>query len=394
MRRLGLAVALIATALAAGAPAGAQTISDLTFELQSLQTRIAAGDKAGYAAQSERIAAIGAAIVAASPDVWKSKRETDAAVVYLLSAGQPHDIVRLLDSGAVPPSEIPLMRGALAYVLGNEDEAQKRLAGIDPRSLGLRLAAPIAFAQSVLETKRDPAKAIALLDLARLLAPGTLIEEAALRREVMLVSDQRDVDRVAFLSRQYAARFGGSIYADGFLHTLANSLTQTRTVDSPATFAKFAAFFAALAPEARRSFLLAVSRAADLDAKFEVAAAAAREALRVVVPDSADEARAKLYEAMARILTLEYNSGLAELQSVAAAKLDRRDQELLASARGVAAFLRQPPAEIVEHPEAAAGPPAAKQDDATAQTIALAEASLGRTAALAQTSPTSEKGNP
>ena len=45
------------------------------------------GDKAAYAAQPERIAAIGAAITAAKPDVWKSKSETDAVVIYLLAAG-------------------------------------------------------------------------------------------------------------------------------------------------------------------------------------------------------------------------------------------------------------------------------------------------------------------
>ena len=117
----------------ARAAASAQTISDLTLDLQNLQARIAAGDKAAYASQAERISAVGAAIVAAKPEVWQSKHETDAAVIYLFSGGQPRDIVRLIESGAVPPSEIPLMRGALAYVLGNEAEAEKRLSAIDAR---------------------------------------------------------------------------------------------------------------------------------------------------------------------------------------------------------------------------------------------------------------------
>ena len=338
------------------------------------------GDKAAYAAQPERIAAIGAAITAAKPDVWKSKSETDAVVIYLLSGGQPRDIVRLLESGAVPPSEIPLMRGALAYTLGAEDEAQKRLSALDPRSLGLPLAGPVAFAQSVLETKRDPAKAIALLDLARLLAPGTLIEEAALRRETVLASDQRQVDRVALLARQYASRFGASIYAEAFLKTLAEALADSGALDSSDNFAKFDPFFAALAPETRRAFLLLVARAAVLDGKFDVVAAASAETLGVVTPDSADEARAKLYQATARILTPDYDAGLAELQSVAAAKLDRFDQQLLASARAIAAFLRQPPPDVTSQDLAPAAADA--QPDAATQTIALGETALGRTASL------------
>ncbi len=381
MRPFSLAAALTAITLAGGAPAGAQSISDLTSDLQALQARIATGDKAAFAAQSERINAIGAAIGAAAPDVWQSKRETDAVVIYLLSGGEPREIVHVLEGGAIPVSETPLIRGALAYVLGNEEEAVKRLAGLDPRSLELRLAGPVAFAQSVLETKRDPAKAVALLDLARLLAPGTLIEEAALRRETMLASDQHNIDRVASLSRQYAMRFGASVYADNFLQSLADALTQSGTVDSPENFAKFGAFFAALTPETRRSFLLSVARTAVLDGKFEAAAAAAGGALGVVVAESAEEARGKLYQGMARILTPEYDAGLAELQSIVAARLERRDQELLTSARGIAAFLRQPLAANLEH-SATASPPKATADDAATQTIALAESALERTASL------------
>jgi chemotaxis protein MotC len=306
-----LAATAIVAGLALGAAAAAETsIAELTFDLQALQARIAAGDKAAYASQAERIAAIGAAIVAAKPDVWQSKRETDAVVIYLLSGGQPRDVVRLLESGAVPSSEIPLIRGSLAYALGNEAEAEKRLKGIDASRLPARLAGPMAFAQSVIETGSDPAKAIALLDLARLLAPGTLVEEAALRREIMLHADRRDVDSVAQLARQYASRFGASIYADSFLQTLAGALAQTGAIESAANLDKFQPFFAALNPDMRRVFLL----------------------------------------------------GLA---------------------RGVAAFLRQPPESSAAQPIDVEAVVKADPNDAAAQTIVLAEAALGRTASLA-----------
>lgn len=392
-RRLAclLGVAAIAAAFGVG-DASAQTISDLTMDLQNLQVRIAAGDKAAYASQAERIAAVGAAIAAAKPEVWQSKHETDAAVIYLFSGGQPRDIVRLVESGAVPVSEIPLMRGALAYVLGNEAEAEKRLSAIDARRLSLRLAGPMAFAQSVIETSRDSAKAIELLDLARLLAPGTLVEEAALRREVMLEADQHAVERVAGLARQYASRFGNSVYAEAFLQTLAGALAQSGAIDSPDNFSKFHAFFAALAPDARRGFQLGLARAAILNGRFEVAAMAASAALDSVPPDSVEEARGKLYEAMARILTPDYDAALAELQSVAQTRLDHRDQELLAAARGVATFLRAPPVSPAGAPPAAdaAAMASANPNDATAKTIVLAEAALDRTASLAAVAP---KGN-
>jgi hypothetical protein len=121
-----------------------------------------------------------------------------------------------------------------------------------------------------------------------------------------------------------------------------------------------------------------------LSGRFEVAAAGAAAALDGVAPDSADEARGKLYEAMAHILTPDYDAALSELQSVAPARLDRHDQDLLAAARGVAAFLRQAPVGPAAPLAAdAAAMAAANPNDAVAQTIVLAEAALGRTAPLA-----------
>ena len=148
MRGRRLACALAATAIVAslgGAAAAAQTISDLTMDLQNLQVRIAAGDKAAYASQAERISAIGAAIVAAKPEVWQSKRETDAAVIYLFSGGQPRDIVRLVESGAVPASPRCPYVGA-AYAMPTEQHRIR--ASRLPESLAEPKACclPVAYA--------------------------------------------------------------------------------------------------------------------------------------------------------------------------------------------------------------------------------------------------------
>ena len=382
-----------ASEVAAPPPTSAQTISAMAADLQTLQARIASGDKAAYATQPDRFNAIGAAIAVAKPEVWQSKRETDAVVVYLLSGGQPRDVVQLLQSGAVPKSETPLMRGAIAYIAGNEAEAESLLGGVDPRRIDLRLAGQVAFAQSVLRTTHDAKRAIALLDLARLLAPGCLVEEAALRREILLVVDQRDIDRAASLSRQYATRFGRSVYADDFLHGLANALVQAGLTENLPSFGKLQVLVSWLAPDVRRDFLLTIARAEVVNGKFEVAGAAAAAALRDTPGDGADEARGRLYEAAAQILTREYDDGAAELQSVAPLKLDKGDQSLLAAVRGVAAYLRQPLNEAGsprEEPPPDALTPQGGADHAAA-TIALAEAALSRTAALAGVA---EKGNP
>lgn len=374
------ALILLAFALGAASPARAQSIVALTNDLQALQVKIAAGDRAAYAEQTEHLRAIGAAIAAASPETWQAKSETDAAVIYLLSGGRTRDIIQLLQSGAVPQSEAPLMRGALAYIVGDETEARSILGPLDPRALDLRLAGQIAYAQSMLTASQDPKKAIGILDVARLLAPGSLVEEASLRREIGLVAEQRDIDRFTTLCRQYVTRFGKSVYADRFLQSLATVALKAELIVDLPSFQKFHNFVSSLSREARGHFLLTVARAETVNGKFAVAGVASSEALQEAATDSAEEARGKLYEASARILTPEYDKALAELQGVAEAKLDKRDQALLGAVRGVATYLRGAPAEPAD---AAAPPPPQSGDDKVATTIALAESALSRTAGQA-----------
>ena len=186
---------------------GPHPISDMVEELQKIQVRMATGDRTAYGLQNEKLRAIAAAIAAAKPDVWKKKSETDAAAAYVLGGGQPAVLTRLMASNAVPKSEDALLRGALAYAAGRGQDAIELLGQIDPRFVSLRLGAQLAYARSVLVTGKSPDQAIELLDLARLLAPGTLVEEAALRREILITGDRHYADRMIFLSRQYVSRF-------------------------------------------------------------------------------------------------------------------------------------------------------------------------------------------
>ena len=394
-RRLACALAAAAIVAAFGGvvDASAQTISDLTSDLQNLQVRIAAGDKAAYASQAERISAVGAAIVAAKPEVWQSKHETDAAVIYLFSGGQPRDIVRLIESGAVPASEIPLMRGALAYVLGNEAEAEKRLSGIDARRLPLRLAGPMAFAQSVIETSRDSAKAIELLDLARLLAPGTLVEEAALRREVMLEADQHDVERVARLARQYASRFGAlglrrSLPADA--RRRAGAIRGDR---QPGEFQQVPRLLRRAG--ARRASRLPARTGARGDSERPVRGrrhgrrgGARRRSARQRRRGARQALRSDGAHSHPRLRRRRSPSCKASLRPVSIATIRNCSPRRAAWRRSCAS---RPPSSAAPPPAAdAAAMASANPNDAIAQTIVLAEAALGRTASLAAVAP---KGN-
>jgi chemotaxis protein MotC len=387
IRNIVLAVGLFAASACAADPE--PTIAQAMSDLQLLQVRMAQGDKAAYTAQQERLHAIGAAIAAASPESWKDKSETDAAVAYVLSGGEPRVIAKLLERGVVPKPEDPMMRGALAYASGRAREAEALLGDLDAKKASLRLAGQLAFAQSVLKTSLDPKRAVALLDLARLVAPGSLVEEAALRREILLVGDQHNADRAALLARQYVTRFGRSIYADNFIEGLATTTARFGLCNDLASLQRFVLLLALATPDQRRNFLLTVSREQTLSGKFEVAGAAAHEVLQDAGADDAAQARATLFEAVAKLSGADNEAAVETLKNIDRSKLAKADQGLLAAASYAAAHMRDPPSEAALAQAAQDGPTAEASANAggvevasVAETIKQAEALIARSAAL------------
>lgn len=371
------ALAGCALMLAVSAKAEDAAISpvQLVNKLQNAQGDIAQGDPAAYAAQPKLLQEISEAFSAAKPEVWRNPRNARAAVIYLLSGGQPRLVMRLLETGNIPKDDENLMRGALAYELGHEAEARQLLGALDPKSLDLTLGGQVAFVQSILVTTIDTKKAVGLLDLARLLMPGGLVEEAALRREVALVGDiARDADKFMALAGQYMNRFPKSPYADNFLKSFTTALLRLRLAEDVANFPKFELMTANLGRDDRRSLFLTIARTALVNGKIAMADVAASKALTLAVADSADEARGRLYQAAARTLTDQYESGVAQLQAIDPKKLPKRDAALLAAARTIARRVRETTTAI----SAAAAPAAApdQPDDTASATIHLAESAL------------------
>jgi chemotaxis protein MotC len=390
--RLALALAAFAVLTPVAAVADSAHVSDLVDELRQIQLRIAQGDKAAYPAQLNQLKTIGTAIAAASPETWKTRREADSLVIYILSGGSLANVAPLLKGDALIESERSLARGALAYVTNHETDAITLLKDADLTALDARLAGEVAFARSVLETKRDAKAAVDLLDWARLVEPGGLVEEAALRREIALLADARDMSRLTVLTRQYVSRFAASLYAPDFLRDLAGAIARLGLVDDPADYKLLSSAVAALPPDGRRAFLLDLARSGVISARFVAAASAATEALEGSKADSPEALRARLYLAASRLFSDAYDAAIADLKTLSASELDRADASLLAAARKVAAELRvAPDLNVFNTQNAAALPDANKEKPSgAALTIAQAQEALQRTSSLAPT----ESGGP
>jgi chemotaxis protein MotC len=381
--KLALALAAFAVLTPVAAVADSAHVSDLVDELRGIQFRIAQGDKAAYAAQLSQLKTIGAAIAAASPETWKNKREADSLVIYILSGGSLADVAPLLKGDTAIESERSLARGALAYVTNHEADAIALLAQTDLSALDRRVAGEVAFARSVLETKRDEKAAVDLLDWARLLGPCGLVEEAALRREIALLAEAKDASRLATLTRQYVTRFASSLYAADFFRDLAGAIARLGLADDPANYKLLSSAVAALSTDGRREFLLTLAKSGVVSAHFVAAASAATEALESSKTDSPEAMRARLYLAASRVFSDAYDAAIAELKTLSASNLDRADASLLAAVRRVAAELRIAPDAGVFNTENAVALPDPDKDKPSGP-------ALQRTSSLAPT----ESGGP
>jgi len=291
-------------------------------------------------------------------------------VIYLLSGGKPAMIRTLLSYDKPPAIEDRLIKGALAYVEGHEDEARDLLRPVDVRSLPPSLGGPVALVQSALIVRQDVASAMAFLDEARLLMPGTLVEEAALRREIFLAGQVDNADKFEALAIQYVRRFRHSIYAGNFREHLAVALTRFSFAQNTNMFSRVQRILEHLDPASRRSLYLMVARTAVLRGKTDMARLAAEQAAAASRDGSPDGDRARLYRAITSVLGDSYEDGMRDLAKIDRKRLSVRDAELLDATQRLAGQVRKWPEGAAPGQRTAASaeppPPIARIDTASA----------------------------
>ncbi len=273
-----------------------------------------------------------------------------------------------------------MAKGAIAYLEGVEGVDRDTLLNLDPLALDVSLGAHVAFVQASLLTGIDRPKALAKLDLARLLAPGGLVEEAALRREVGLLSETAEFDKFAELARQYWQRFRDSPYAPNFLRQFLLSAARVSVRISVAEWTQLDEFINSLKPDTRRALYLVMAQSAAVSGNFALGDLAAGRALDLSPENSVERQRALLFRAAARVGAADFAQGPVLLREVDRARLPSGDQPIYdAAALVTARIFRAPEARFASPPPGAAN----AVDLATAQaerSVKDADAALVRVA--------------
>lgn len=378
-RRTGLGVAaaaLLASGNAYG-QAGVGEPYELVRSLQALQDQVARGNTSAQARQRVLIGQIAEQFSKTDPAKWKDPRNLRAAAVFVFSGGSAQFLKSVPQEAEPTDVEGKLIKAAVALSKGNREEAGKQLLAIDARMLDVTVAGHVAYVQAELVAEKEPAKAIAYLDDARLLAPGTLIEEAALRRQAALVSATGDLARHLDVAAKYLRRFPHSTYAGSFLQSLAVQVVATADASKPDDLLKVEQLVNALSRAHQSEASVIMAKAALDTGKLDMAQHAAERGLKLAHAGSADEMRMRVYLAASLVAGDELEKGVALLGEVDRAKLSTEDLSLLESAAAVAAQVRSPvgsagaltgmPAAAEGGRESAPPPALARAHDAIAQ---------------------------
>src|SRR5690625_2163785 len=191
---------------------------ELTRSLNALQDQIALGNEAAFAAQQGLLRELGEQMLGFDRAIWREPVNARAAIGFVLSGGEAELLRVLLAEDALPAEEAAVAGAAFAYAMGRWDEASAGFDEVDARRLPPVLGAHVALVQASLAMREAPEEARRHLENARLLAPGTLVEEAALRRQLSIESRLGQVESFSSLAKHYFRRFPNSIYGANFRH--------------------------------------------------------------------------------------------------------------------------------------------------------------------------------
>jgi chemotaxis protein MotC len=265
------------------------------------------------------------------------------AEIFVLSGGSASILQPWEEGLERGGKEETLFRGIMAYGKGSSAEAERRLFALDATSFDSMRGGHLALAQALLSSRVNPERAFSFFDKARLLLPGTLVEEAALRQMAVLAAKTGNRERFASSAISYLSRFPRSAYVGGFEAQLAFHIARFPGRDGMLILQEILQAHPAGWGRCLACFCASIAEQALLLGKAELTTVAARASLPLVSDDRPEKQRLLLYYGAALIVTDDYASGVEILRSLKQDILEEKDRELQNASLAVAAKLRETP---------------------------------------------------
>lgn len=351
-----LAAAALAAALAWTQPARAQEIGlqpyQMVRSLQLVQDRIAGGDHAALPMQNKLLEMIDARLRRTGDEEFADRRNFHALMVYAMSGGNPATIADILASLEIDETDRAAGAAILGYLLGDVAQSRAALSGIEPQDFPTEVAAFLSLIKGSVLAADDAEAGLSMLDEARLLSPGTLVEEAALRRTVTLAAQIGQADRFLSASEQYARRYLRSPYSAQFAEGFVSGIVELR---QDIDLGRVEQTVAWMTQEQARTVYLRLARRAAIEGDGDMLAfASGKAAAHGDAGGSRADPRSQLYAGISSVTSETVEEVLQRLQGLNPATLSASDRALLAAAKAVAAEVVAPVRPVAVTPASAA----------------------------------------
>ena len=319
--------------------------------LGALQERIAQGDEAAVAVQKAVVIEIAQELTTFPIEAWKSVRNRQALIKFALSGGDPELLRMVLARKLFAEGEVAIAQAALAYAEGNRSVVLRLIDKVDVYELPPSLAGHVALVKAIVVANTDLARVVRLSDDARLLSPGTLVEETALRLAIEATITQGDRAKFETIALRYFRRFPRSPYLAAVIRPVAGAIADGGYSERPDGARWVHGVVQYLDPNKLVSFYTALAESGLRLSRLMTTIHAARMAQKYARKGSAEEAWALAYEGGALMIGSDRAQGLARL-AAAEAIGGASVRELIDSARAVARLIEAPPVDLPT-PEAA-----------------------------------------
>lgn len=327
--------------------------------LQFVQDSVVRGDHSAADMQRFLLTRIDKRLRTAVSSDFEDPRNVDAALIYTMSGGNPATLDYLVARDVDGHFDNRVSDMLRKYLSGKGVLVASSLGEMVPLYQNGRVGPYIALVAGNVTLVKDPAAALKFFDIARLVAPGTIVEEAALRRSFQIAMDTGQNGRAMAYANRYARRFLYSPYASQFADLLVQLV-----VDHFSELDKndILATLATMDPDRQREVYLRIARRATINGNQALASLASSQAQSLAgLPDKNDP-QALLYGGAALISTTDVKNALSTISQLPKDQLSASDNALLEAARAVAQEIITLPT-APQSPSASPSTPPPSEDD-------------------------------
>ncbi|WEX08319.1 chemotaxis protein [Chelativorans sp. AA-79] len=345
MRRRARVLALAAVLACPFSPASAEGLEpyQMVRSLQLVQDRIADGDHAALPMQRKLLAVIDERLQLVQPEAFADRRNFEALLIYGTSGGNPATLERLVSRLEPEGIDGTLSEAVVSYARGDLARARELLGSMEPEQMPGEAAASLMLVAGSLVAPQDPRRALQFFDAVRLIAPGTLLEEAALRRSIPLSAEIGDTARFSLASLQYVRRFLRSPYASQFAEAFVSAVMALHDRMDTGVVEEVAA---GMEPEQAHVTYLRIARQSVIEGHDRLLAFAAANAERYAELAGEADPRAVLYANAAAVASQDVEAVLETLDSIDERRVSVNDRKLLRAARRIARSVLAPPPSV------------------------------------------------